>query len=80
MFSDILWQDVVLFVGNIVFLIGIFPSIFSKDKPSKWTSLPTAIALTSFSFVYYSLSLTLSTVLVALCALGWWVLFFQKIK
>ena len=61
-----------------VFLFALIPSITSDDKPSKWTSLMTASALTVFAFTYASLSLNLATIAVALSAAGWWVLFYQK--
>lgn len=72
------WQDVVLTIGNIVFFIALIPSIMSANKPSKWTSLMTASALTAFGITYFSLSLTYATIAVSLSAIGWWVLYFQK--
>lgn len=75
---DTSWQDIVLLFGNLVFFLALIPSILSANKPSKWTSLFTALALTAFSFTYYSLGLVYGTITVALSAIGWWVLFFQK--
>lgn len=71
------WQDLVLLIGNFIFFAALVPSIISSDKPSRWTSLPTAIVLTVFAFTYYSLGLNYGTFMVALSAIAWWVLFFQ---
>ncbi len=72
------WQDVVFMVGNLIFLIALLPSIFSDDKPAKWTSLSTAIVLSLYVVTYYSLSLTYASITGTLSALAWWVLYFQK--
>ncbi len=74
------WQDVVLTVGNTLFLIALIPSIFSEFKPSKWTSLLTAATLTVFTFTYYTLDLVYATSMVGLTAVAWWILFFQRIR
>lgn len=74
------WQDLVLLVGNLVFLIALIPSIIGTNKPSLWTSLFTALTMSVFAFTYYSLGLTYGTITVALSALAWWILFFQKIR
>jgi len=72
------WQDLVLLVGNIFFFIALIPSLLSTNKPSKWTSLMTGFVLTVFTFTYFSLNLTYSTFTVALTAVAWWILYFQK--
>lgn len=73
-----LWQDWVLFIGQLLFFIALIPSIASPHKPSVWTSLITAGVLTSFAIVFWSLSLLLGAVTAGLVAAGWYVLFFQK--
>ncbi len=73
------WQDIILTIGNIIFLIALLPSILSVDKPSKWTSLITSVTLTIFTIVYFTLGLSYACIATGLSALGWWVLFFQKI-
>ena len=74
------WQDIVLTLGNMLFLIALIPSIVSKDKPSHWTSLLTASTLTIFTFTYFMLSLTYATYPVGGTAIAWWILFFQKVR
>lgn len=74
------WQDLVFMFGNIVFFVALVPSIMSEHKPSKWTSLSTAIVMTIFVVTYYSLSFMYATFTGALSALAWWVLYFQKCR
>ncbi len=74
------WQDLVLMIGNILFLIALLPSIFSTEKPSKWTSLLTAVTLSVFSVTYFTLGLTFATVTVSATAIAWWTLFFQRAR
>ena len=72
------WQDIVLLIGNLVFFLALVPSIVSLDKPSKWTSLPTAFVLSVFGVTYYSLGLNFAAFMVSVSAIAWWILFFQK--
>jgi hypothetical protein len=48
------WQDWVFAVGEVVFLVGLIPTVIAADKPSVWTSFPTAIMLFAFMVVQYS--------------------------
>lgn len=75
---DIAWQELIFAAGNLVFFIGLLPSIFSTDKPAFWTSIITAPFLTLFVFAFYSLELYWSAVGVALGAGAWWILAIQK--
>lgn len=77
---DTSWQDLVLLIGNIIYCIALIPSIFGPNKPSKWTSLMNAVTLTAFTVTYVSLSFMYASIAVAISALGWWVLFAQKIR
>lgn len=74
------WQDTVLMIGNLFFFIALIPSIMSVNKPSKWTSLTTAIILSIFCIIYFTLSLTHATIGSAVTAVAWWILYFQKVK
>lgn len=73
------WQDWVLAIGQLIFFVALFPSIFSAHKPSMWTSFMTAGILTIFAGVFWSLSLFFGAATSALVASGWYVLFFQKV-
>jgi len=73
-----IWQDIVISVGQWIFIIALMPSIFSQNKPDVKTSLITAIVLTVFGFTF----LTLNLIIGGLSGLGtafcWWILFVQK--
>ena len=75
------WQDIILSVGQWIFILALIPSILSKtEKPSLKTSLPTGIILIVYAGVYANLSLWISAVSVFMLALGWLVLAFQKYR
>jgi len=50
-----IWQDLVLTIGGFALSIALLPSIKSKDKPSKYTSLFTGTILASFTVCYATL-------------------------
>lgn len=75
---DIIWQDAALMGCNLAFLIALIPSIIGNDKPAKSTSLMTALALTLYTFTYSTLDLAFTTFVVAISAVAWWILYFQK--
>lgn len=75
-----LWQDWIFAIGQIFFLLALLPSVFGKDKPSKYSSAPTALVLYLFSYTFYSLDLIWGAIMSFLVAVVWTVLFFQKLK
>lgn len=75
-----MWQDFVILIGSLVFLIALLPSIFSKNKPDKLTSISTAIVLYVYFGTYITLDLYFSSTVVLATATAWLVLFFQAIK
>lgn len=72
------WQDLVLTVGQLIFFVALLPSVFSKNKPSKWTSLITAVVLISFGFTFFSLGMVYSTIVAVLNSFVWGILYVQK--
>jgi hypothetical protein len=70
-FEAMKWQDKVFSVGEIVFLIGLIPSLLSDHKPAALTSFMTAAMLYSFLLVYASYKLWVTFVLGALTATIW---------
>lgn len=74
------WQDWVIAVGQLLFLIALFPSILSTNKPSWVTSGSTGLILTVFAATFWTLDLAYSAITAALVALGWYVLCFQKLN
>lgn len=72
-------QDLIIMVGSALFSVALLPSVFSKNKPSWWTSLLTATVLGAFVWCYATLGLTYAAASTsATCAL-WTVLLYQKL-
>ncbi len=74
------WQDWVLAIGQIFFFLALLPSVFSNDKPSKYSSAPTALVLFLFSYTFYTLDLAWGASTSFLVGVIWTVLFFQKLR
>lgn len=71
------WQDLVLTVGQLIFVLALLPSILGPDKPAIGTSLITATVLVIFAAVDLTLNLIFTSVVVSITAVGWFVLAFQ---
>lgn len=74
------WQDIILTIGSLVFLVALIPSITSKDKPALMTSLMTGLVLFVFAMTYITLDLWFSAVTTALTGMLWLVLAVQKAR
>jgi hypothetical protein len=72
------WQEVVLTVGQVIFLIALIPSILSKDKPALQTSLLTSSVAFSIAVVYVTLAIPFAAISAALNGTLWFVLAVQK--
>jgi hypothetical protein len=77
--SPLLWQDVVITVGQVLLFLALLPSIFSPNKPDKKTSLLTGAILAVFAFTFWTLGLYYGSLTSALVSLAWFVLFAQKV-
>lgn len=73
-----IWQDFVFTIGSWIFIIALLPAIFGKNKPPTSTSLINGLVLILFSVAYFSLELWLSAASVAILALAWMFLGWQK--
>lgn len=71
------WQDLVFFVGEVVFLVGLVPSIINDNPPDPWTSFPTAFMLFTFMLVHASFKLWFTFSLTWITAMLWVVLGIQ---
>jgi hypothetical protein len=74
-----IWQDIILGLGSIVFCLALIPTIFSKNKPSLWTSVPTCMTLFAFVIVYYSLDLYFAVATTFASATLWDIIALQTI-
>ncbi len=73
------WQDVVFSIGEIVFLISLFPSLLSDQKPAALTSLATGLTLCAFLPVHASYKLWMAFGLTFVTAILWFILAAQVI-
>ena len=78
LFTDLLWQDAVLTVGQIFFVFALIPMIRATQKPPLITSITHGLILASFGVVFASLSLWFSTIAVFLASLMWLYLSWQR--
>jgi hypothetical protein len=72
------WQDLVLTVGQVIFVIALIPTVVGKDKPALQTSVLTSAVSFSFMAVYVSLSVPFASMTAALNGSMWLVLAVQK--
>ena len=72
------WQDIIIAVGQWIFLIALLPSIVSKNKPALSTSILTGTVLGVFAFTYATLGFWTSTISTILVSGAWITLAVQK--
>ncbi len=56
------WQETVLALGQIIFIIALLPSVFSKDKPEIWTSVITGSVALSIAITYITMKIPIAAV------------------
>lgn len=74
------WQDFVLFAAQAVFVVALFPSIFSKDKPHLVTCALTAGPMGLITTSFFTLGLYFGGVLAAVLTVMWSILLWQRLK
>lgn len=74
------WQDWILSVGQIFFIVALIPSVVSNHKPAFSTSVMTGTILAVFGLTYATLELALSSIVALTVAALWYVLAYQKYK
>lgn len=75
---EVVWQDILLAVGGLVFAPALAVSIHKKAKYPLATSLPTAIVLTAFAVCYVTLHLHLAAWATGLTAACWYILAIRR--
>lgn len=73
-----LWQDIVLTVGQFVFSLSLIPTIRAKEKPALSTCVMSAVMLTIYIPTLLSLQMYVSSFATVLVATGWWILLYQS--
>lgn len=71
------WQDAILSMGGVIFLISLLPSLLSDQKPALLTSLSTSITLCAFLAVYANYKLWVAFSLTLLNVILWFALAVQ---
>ena len=74
------WQDGVIAFGQVIFFASLLFTVFSKEKPSLWTSIPTGIVLIIYAYTFFTLKLWYGGGMSALVAVTWLVIGCQKIR
>ncbi len=75
-----MWQDFLFLITGIFFVFLLLPSLFSKDKPNKWTSVGISLLLLSNVVAYVSLNLKFAAATSSVSAVIWLVMFVQKVQ
>lgn len=74
------WQDIVITVGTLVFVIALVPALISKDKPPVSTSFVSGITILIYAFTFSTLGLWFSFVINIISGSLWLTLAWQKAK
>lgn len=72
------WQQTVLALGQIIFIIALLPSVFTKDKPEIWTSIITGTVALSIAITYITMSLPVAAISAFFNFVFWSILAYQK--
>lgn len=78
--NDFSWQDIILTVGTLLFLLALVPTLLGKSKPSPLTSLMTGGVLLVFAATYATLGLFFASITTAATGTAWLVIFWQTIR
>jgi hypothetical protein len=72
-----IWQEIVLTLGSLIFIIALLPSIYEDNKPAASTSIITGVVLVAFSIVYITLDLVYPAITSLFTAVMWFILLVQ---
>lgn len=73
-----IWQDIVLSIGQWIFVLALVPALLSKDKPPFISSMLTGSILVTYVGVYMSFELWTAAVSTLLLSVVWLTLALQK--
>jgi hypothetical protein len=74
------WQDIVITVGTLVFVVALIPALVSKDKPPVITSLISGITIIIYAVTFSTLGLWFSFAINMLSGSLWLILALQKAR
>jgi len=74
-----IWQDIALSVGGILFTVALIPTVRSRTfKPTPSTCILTGTVLTVYVVVYITLSFWFSATVTTSTSILWWILAYQS--
>lgn len=73
------WQETILALGQVVFIIALLPSVFSADKPEIWTSIITGLVALSIAITYLTMNLNIAAISAFFNFVFWSILALQKL-
>ena len=74
------WQDWVFFLGGLIVLVSLLPTIRGTQKPALATSLTTFVLVAIFAVTMASMNMWLSALINAAISLAWGVLALQRYR
>lgn len=78
--EDFTWQDAILTLGTLVFLVALIPTLVGDAKPSPLTSLLTGSVLLVFAATYLTLGLHFASITTAATGTVWLVILWQSVR
>lgn len=74
------WQDVVITLGSLAFILALLPAIIKGPRPPKSTSALTGAWLLLYAGTYATMGLLWSSVTVGVLGALWFILFYQATR
>jgi uncharacterized membrane protein len=74
------WQDMLISIGQYIFIIALLPSVLGEDKPALSSSIMTGAILTMFAITYFTLGFWSSTFSSGFLAGMWFYLGWQQYR
>ena len=75
-----IWQDIVISIAQVFFVVALIPSIRGKDKPALVTSIMNTILVSAIAATQLTLNLWFSALTALAIAAGHLILTIQKAK
>ena len=78
--ADVAWQDIVLTIGQLFFVVAVWPMLRSAQKPPYGTSLAHGVILGTFGVTFTTLELWFSAASVMIVSGMWFWLAWQRYR
>lgn len=80
LWRNMIWQDLILGIGSILFIIALIPTYIGNNKPAYETALLTTAVLYSFAATYTTLDLWFAATTAAITGIMWMKIAIQAYK